>query len=203
MVMLPLFSQLQKRNYWTEAFVHLTNITAAWPLATRKILQSNCSVNVKGRKGHNIALDEWVETYLVQPLKNYASGHSSVNILKLLTVNLEAIGAVREAFGGHETFNVHPTTRHTEQDPFPDQLKGMWFCLKQKFFQPSEDQNFIPRLTNQGEEKGKVSMTLVDVYKQGKEKVTQNFGQKLFNTFHVLSDGGTVSDEPVAEENQD
>lgn len=75
MVMLPLFAQLQKRNYWTEAFVHLVNVIAAWPFATRKILQNNCSVSVKGREGHNIALDEWVETYLVQPLKNYASGY--------------------------------------------------------------------------------------------------------------------------------
>lgn len=74
MVMLPLFAQLQKRNYWTEAFVHVSNIVAAWPLATRLILQNNCSVSVKGREGHNIALDEWVETYLVQSLKNYASG---------------------------------------------------------------------------------------------------------------------------------
>lgn len=74
MMMLPLFAQLQKRNYWTEAFVHCTNFIAAWPLAIRKLLQNNCSVSVKGRDGHNIALDEWVETYLVQPLKNYASG---------------------------------------------------------------------------------------------------------------------------------
>ena len=28
----------------------------------------------KGREGHKIALDEWVEAYLVQPLKNYATG---------------------------------------------------------------------------------------------------------------------------------
>ena len=74
MVMLPLFAQLQKRNYWTEAFVHVVNFIAAWPSVTRKVLQHNCSVNVKGKDGHNIALDEWVEAYLVQPLKNYASG---------------------------------------------------------------------------------------------------------------------------------
>ena len=117
-----------------------------------------------------------------------------MNILKLLTVNLEALGAVRSAFGGHEAFNVHPTSHHTEQDPFPDQLKGMWFCLQQKFFDPSEDQNFVSRLTSHGEEKGKVSTMLVDVYKQGKVKVTQNFGQKLFSVFKVLSDGDIVSD---------
>lgn len=116
-----------------------------------------------------------------------------MNILKLLTVNLEALGAVRKAFGGREAFNVHPTTRHSEQDPFPDQLKGMWFCLQQKFFNPPEDRNFITQLTNQGEEKGKVSMTLVDVYDKGKVKVTQNFGHKLFSTFNVLSNNDTVS----------
>ena len=74
MLMLPLFAQSQKRNYWTEAFVHLVNLVAAWPLSTRKLLQDNCSVSLKGRHGHNIALDEWVESYLVRPLKNYASG---------------------------------------------------------------------------------------------------------------------------------
>ena len=74
MLMLPLFAQLQKRHYWTEAFVHVVNLVAAWPQATRKMLQHNCSVNVKGRQGHCLALDEWVETYIVLPLKKYASG---------------------------------------------------------------------------------------------------------------------------------
>lgn len=74
MMMLPLFAQAQKRNYWTEAFIHVVNLIGAWPIATRKVLQNNCSVSVKGREGHNIALDEWVETYLVQPLKNYVTG---------------------------------------------------------------------------------------------------------------------------------
>ena len=106
----------------------------------------------------------------------------------------QALSAVRKAFGGREAFNVHPTTRHSEQDPFPDQLKGMWFCLQQKFFNPPEDRNFITQLTNQGEEKGKVSITLVDVYDKGKVKVTQNFGHiKLFSTFNVISNNDPVS----------
>ena len=74
MLMLPLFAQLQKRNYWTEAFVHVVNLVAAWPQATRELLQHNCSINVKGRKGHSLALDEWVESFVVLPLKKYASG---------------------------------------------------------------------------------------------------------------------------------
>ena len=57
---------------------------------------------------------------------------------------------IRQAFGGHEAFNVHPTTHHTEQDPFPDQLKGMWYCLREKSFQPQsgEDTNSIANLYN-------------------------------------------------------
>ena len=73
MILLPPFAQLQKRNYLTEAFVHI-NVIAAWPYAIRAILQRNCSVSVNGKIGHNIGLHEWVKAYLVQPLKNYASG---------------------------------------------------------------------------------------------------------------------------------
>lgn len=73
MVMLLLFAQAQKHSYWTEAFVRIVNLIGARSVATHKVLQNNCSVSVKGRGGHNIALDEWVETNLVQPLKNYAT----------------------------------------------------------------------------------------------------------------------------------
>ena len=46
--------------------------------------------------------------------------------------NVQMIGAIRKGYMSHEAFDVHPTTKHKEQDPFPDQLKGMWFCLKEK-----------------------------------------------------------------------
>ena len=65
MMMLPLFALAQKCNYFTEAFGDVVNLIGAWPIATRMILQNNCSVSVKGREGHNIALDEWVECHLV------------------------------------------------------------------------------------------------------------------------------------------
>lgn len=59
------FAQLQKHHYWKEAFIHVVNLNAAWHIVTRKLLQNNCSVSIKGREGHKIALDEWVEAYLV------------------------------------------------------------------------------------------------------------------------------------------
>jgi hypothetical protein len=45
--------------------------------------------------------------------------------------NIQMIETIRKAFMSRDAFNVHPTTKHKEQDPFPDQLKGMWFCLKE------------------------------------------------------------------------
>ena len=69
-----------------------------------------------------------------------------MEILKLLTVNLDVFGAIRNAYGAREAFDVHPTSQHSEADPFLDQLKGMWFCLQQNFFDLPEDRVYIPKL---------------------------------------------------------
>ena len=74
MLMHPLFAQSNKRNYHTEAMVHIINFVAAWPLALRELLRRNCSISLNGKEGHNLALDEWVESFVVQPMKNYATG---------------------------------------------------------------------------------------------------------------------------------
>jgi len=70
----PLFAQSNKRNYHTEAMVHIVNFVAAWPLALRELLRKNCSISLNGKDRHNLALDEWVESCVVQPMKNYATG---------------------------------------------------------------------------------------------------------------------------------
>ena len=74
MLMHPLFTQSNKRNYHTEATVHIVNLVAAWPLALRELLRKNCSISLNGKEGHNLALDECVESFVVQPMKNYATG---------------------------------------------------------------------------------------------------------------------------------
>lgn len=73
-LLLPIFAQLGFRNYWTEAFVHVINFTSLWPLAFRKMLAQNSTVNLTGNSGHNLDLDEYVETYVIRPLKEYATG---------------------------------------------------------------------------------------------------------------------------------
>ena len=49
-----------------------------------------------------------------------------------MMANVQIIKATRKAFMSKKAFEVHPTNKHAQQDPFPDQLKGMWFCLKEK-----------------------------------------------------------------------
>ena len=44
-ILLPVFAQLGFRNYWTEAFVHVVNFTALWPLAFRHMTRANSTVN--------------------------------------------------------------------------------------------------------------------------------------------------------------
>lgn len=74
MILQPLFAQSNKLNYHTEAMVHIVNFLAMWPLATRELLRRNCSISLNGKEGHNLALDEWVESGIVQPLKKYSTG---------------------------------------------------------------------------------------------------------------------------------
>lgn len=49
-LLLPVFAQLNFRNYWTEAFVHVVNFTSLWPLAFREMIRRNMSVNLNGNR---------------------------------------------------------------------------------------------------------------------------------------------------------
>ena len=72
MLMHPLFAQANAPNYHTEAMVHIVNFADAWPRPTRELLRHNCSGSLNGKNGYNIALHEWVESCVLQPMKNYA-----------------------------------------------------------------------------------------------------------------------------------
>lgn len=81
----------------TEAFRHCVNFLAKWPLATRMLLQQNCSVNLSGKKGHGIELDGFVESEVVQPLKKYANEHTTIWVKRgLMCITL------------HNILNKHP-----------------------------------------------------------------------------------------------
>jgi hypothetical protein len=56
-------------------------------------------------------------------------------MLQRLMANIDMLIQTRKSFQAREAFNVHPTTKHTEQDPFPDQLKTAHFILRRRFFE--------------------------------------------------------------------
>jgi len=48
--------------------------------------------------------------------------------------NVQFIGNVRRFYADKQSFDVHLKTKHTEQSAIPDQIKGMWFCVRERFF---------------------------------------------------------------------
>lgn len=44
----PIYAQLGFQNYFAETVCHIVNFTTKWPLATRVLVQKNCSVNLLG-----------------------------------------------------------------------------------------------------------------------------------------------------------
>ena len=99
-ILLPIFAQLQFRNYWTEALVHVVNFTAVWPIAFREMMKRNCSISLSGKEGHDLAMDEFVEEHLVKPLKSYVTGKSNCLCIYLILATLLFM------------YNVHDNVQH-------------------------------------------------------------------------------------------
>ncbi|CAH1242906.1 BARD1 [Branchiostoma lanceolatum] len=182
MMLLPIFSQSKKKNYWIEALSHVVNMTAAWPIAIRRMVQQNCSVSVDGRKGHNIACDEYVETHIVKPLKQYCSGQTTLKTLKRLNVNLQLVGSARACYKSSSGFDVHNTKRHSEPSPLLDQIFVCLFCLKEQFFMYNPDRRKAKMYPSTGTQKF-VPNDRCDVYSKGCEKVRSNFQRKMYDIF--------------------
>ena len=146
-------------------------------------MQQNCSVNLSGKKGHGIELDGFVESEVVQPLKKYASGHTTVIMCERLMANIDMLKTVRASYMGKDGFDVHHTSRHSEQTAFPDQLKGAWFCLQKGFFtnRGRKEVECYP-VDKKGSTEGKIPKNLINVVEKGQAKIKENFKAKLFES---------------------
>ena len=51
--------------------------------------------------------------------------------------NIDIFGSTRKSFQAKEAFNVHPTTKHHKQDPFPDQLTTATKWIDGPFTKPT------------------------------------------------------------------
>ena len=119
-VQLPTFAQLGFRNYYSEVFIHVINLIAKWPIAFRKLLEQNCSVNLSGKCGKGIELDCWVESRIVKPTKKFLSGHTTVKTCTRLGGSVDMVNMIKEAYRGRSAFDDHTTTRHSVPSALPD-----------------------------------------------------------------------------------
>lgn len=106
-----------------------------------------------------------------------------MQMLQTLMANLDLIGVFRGTYHPGEPFNIHPTSRHCEQDPFPEQIKAMSFILASKFLNPDTTRQAVEKYGSSRS----VSISDVDAYTSGKKKVKDNFNKKLFSLFGVLN----------------
>ena len=86
-------------------------------------------------------------------------------------------------------FDVHHSSRHSVQDPLPDQVKGAWFCVQKAyfFFRKNERKEIeCYSLDGKGDTTGKVPKNLINMVQKGKQKIRDGFQAKLYCSFPDL-----------------
>jgi hypothetical protein len=76
-----IYSQMGKTNYYDESFTQIVNAIANCPFAYRMMYRMNRTVNLEGKKGRQLAGNEWVEDFLVRPVKQFTAVQSSFKMV--------------------------------------------------------------------------------------------------------------------------
>lgn len=115
-------------------------------------------------------------------------GHTSVKMCERIMSSIDLFKAVRKVYSSKQGFDEHTTQRHSVPNSFPDQLKGMWFCLRNGLLNgmQSDDSPDVYTLEGSGKPSGKVQKWLLDVNEKGTKKVAEKFKDKLYEAFPDL-----------------
>ena len=103
-----------------------------------------------------------------------------------LMASLDLLGSVRKVYSNPSAFNYHQTTKHKEQSSMPDVVKGMWFCLANKFFKVSVGKvalEFPIKSSTASVARKPVSKSSMGVLEKGEKKVKEKFKSKLHENF--------------------
>ena len=121
-------------------------------------------------------------------------------MLQRLMANIDLLIQTRKSFQARDAFNIHPTTKHTEQNPLPDQLKAAHFILRKRFFQCVPGRKTVEKFGDP--KKASISANNIDCYEIGKMKVVASFNRKLFNIYGIMNelDVDESDDENIASE---
>ena len=189
--MLQLFCAMRKINYKDEIFSHIINFTGEWPLAIREMYRRNMSISMKGRRGHNVAIDEYVETAVVRPLKVYSKKHTTVAMLEKINMNLELLEHVKHVY--RSGFDIHCRVDSSTPSSVPDRILIAWFILKEGFFDGASKSSQEVRLfphhqKDKPAQFKKVPSECLNVMQRGKAYLKDNFNDIpncLFPNFNV------------------
>ncbi len=172
-----LYCAIGKTNYKNEAFTHVVNGIAKWPIAYRKMYQQNRMINLDGSKGRQLAGDEWVEEYLVRPVKQYASAQSSFAMVELMSCSTNLLEMNRKMYKSCEAFDVHRMSEHKTPTSVYDQLKVAQFATKEKWF-TNEGRKHVLKY-QWGDQQFEADATVVPkyicTYQKGCQKAEQDF----------------------------
>ena len=78
--------------------------------------------------------DEWVEDYLVHPIKQFASAQSSFSMVEMMSCSANLLQNKRKMYKAREAFDVHNTVKHHKPSSKHDQLKVRQFSLREDWF---------------------------------------------------------------------
>jgi hypothetical protein len=129
-----IYAQVGKTNYRDESFTQNVNVLSKWPVAYRRMYQQNRTVNVNGRKGKQLAGDEWVEGYLVRPVKQYAAAQTSFNMLEKMSCSVDILELNRKMYKSRDAFDIHRTRKHHTPSSLYDQLRVAQFAIREAWF---------------------------------------------------------------------
>ena len=96
--------------------------------------QQNRTVRLDGTQGKQLAGDEWVEDYLVRPVKQFASAQSTFSMVELTSCSLHLLEINRQMYKHRESFDIHNTKKHKKPPSLNDQLKVTKFVIRQEWF---------------------------------------------------------------------
>lgn len=179
LINLIIFAQMKKKNYFAAAFCYCVNFLIVWSSLIRELVKVSFSVSVTGKTGHNIAADEYVETYMVKPLKMYATGHTSFQVLQRLSVCTPLFRHIRSSYV--DAFHSGKSKVHKVPDFVPDQVKVALFVINENFFKPTGEIAYVYDKTGKT---GKcVQATLHEVMQKGSDKVKKEFSNKMYNHY--------------------
>ena len=134
-----------------------------------------------------MAIDEYVESMLVKPMKEYAKKHTTLSMLQKINMNLELFKHVRHIY--MKGFDLNKATARSKPDSLPDRLKICWFAIKEQWFDNLERKNIKKYGHNSKavdvspDSVGIVENKFLDVLSKGKKYIRENFKELLLRLF--------------------